>query len=69
MRRSTERVYTTHPSRRVNRWSSPGPRSNGCGRKPTPSRKLKPKDETHRKHTYYVPTDVAHRLLCDFEDA
>ncbi|MFB6112767.1 MAG: DUF2250 domain-containing protein [Halodesulfurarchaeum sp.] len=26
-------------------------------------RKLKPKDETHRKHTYYVTTDVAGELL------
>lgn len=26
-------------------------------------RKLKPKDETHRKHTYYVTTDVADELL------
>jgi predicted transcriptional regulator len=26
-------------------------------------RKLKPKDETHRKHTYYVTTDVADQLL------
>ena len=28
-------------------------------------RKLKPKDETHRKHTYYVTTDVADRVLRD----
>jgi predicted transcriptional regulator len=26
-------------------------------------RKLKPKDETHRKHTYYVATDTAEELL------
>jgi predicted transcriptional regulator len=26
-------------------------------------RKLKPKDETHRKHTYYVTTDTAEQLL------
>ena len=26
-------------------------------------RKLKPKDETHRKHTYYVATDLADELL------
>lgn len=26
-------------------------------------RKLKPKDETHRKHTYYVTTDVADALV------
>ncbi|WIV66708.1 DUF2250 domain-containing protein [Natrialbaceae archaeon AArc-T1-2] len=31
-------------------------------------RKLKPKDETHRKHTYYVTTDVADRILRDLED-
>ncbi|WP_276274152.1 DUF2250 domain-containing protein [Haloarcula litorea] len=26
-------------------------------------RKLKPKDETHKKHTYYVTTDIAEELL------
>ena len=31
-------------------------------------RKLKPKAETHRKHTYYVATDVADELLRDLED-
>jgi predicted transcriptional regulator len=30
-------------------------------------RKLKPKDETHRKHTYYVTTDEADRLLRDLD--
>jgi len=30
-------------------------------------RKLKPKDETHRKHTYYVTTDVTDRLLRDLD--
>jgi predicted transcriptional regulator len=30
-------------------------------------RKLKPKDETHRKHTYYVTTDVAEGVLRDLE--
>ncbi len=30
-------------------------------------RKLKPKDETHRKHTYYVTTDVADRILRDLD--
>ncbi len=32
-------------------------------------RKLKPKTETHRKHTYYVTTDVTDRILRDLEDA
>jgi predicted transcriptional regulator len=31
-------------------------------------RKLKPKDETHRKHTYYVTTSTADRLLREFDD-
>ncbi len=31
-------------------------------------RKLKPKTETHRKHTYYVTTDEADRILRDLED-
>jgi predicted transcriptional regulator len=31
-------------------------------------RKLKPKDETHRKHTYYVATDVADGLLRELDD-
>ncbi|WP_222918006.1 DUF2250 domain-containing protein [Natrinema sp. SYSU A 869] len=31
-------------------------------------RKLKPKDETHRKHTYYVTTDVADRILRTIND-
>jgi predicted transcriptional regulator len=31
-------------------------------------RKLKPKDETHRKHTYYVATDTAEALLRDLEE-
>jgi len=31
-------------------------------------RKLKPKSETHRKHTYYVTTSVAEQLLRDLED-
>ena len=31
-------------------------------------RKLKPKDETHRKHTYYVVTDVGDDVLRDLED-
>ncbi|WP_254824648.1 DUF2250 domain-containing protein [Haloglomus halophilum] len=31
-------------------------------------RKLKPKDETHRKHTYYVATDVADQLLRELDD-
>ncbi|MUV90360.1 DUF2250 domain-containing protein [Halapricum sp. CBA1109] len=26
-------------------------------------RKLSPKDETHKKHTYYVTTTVADRIL------
>lgn len=30
-------------------------------------RKLKPKDETHRKHTYYVTTDVADQVLRELE--
>jgi predicted transcriptional regulator len=30
-------------------------------------RKLKPKDETHRKHTYYVATDVADGLLREMD--
>jgi predicted transcriptional regulator len=31
-------------------------------------RKLKPKDETHRKHTYYVSTDRADALLRELDD-
>ncbi len=31
-------------------------------------RKLKPKAETHRKHTYYIVTDVADELLREFDD-
>jgi predicted transcriptional regulator len=31
-------------------------------------RKLKPKDETHRKHTYYVTTSVAEQLLRDLDE-
>ena len=31
-------------------------------------RKLKPKDETHRKHTYYVTTGVTDRILRDLDD-
>ena len=31
-------------------------------------RKLKPKDETHRKHTYYVTTSTAEQLLREFEE-
>lgn len=31
-------------------------------------RKLKPKDETHRKHTYYVSTDRADSLLGELDD-
>ncbi|WP_276259022.1 DUF2250 domain-containing protein [Haloglomus litoreum] len=31
-------------------------------------RKLKPKDETHRKHTYYVATDVADELLREVDE-
>lgn len=31
-------------------------------------RKLKPKDETHRKHTYYVTTTVADQILRNLED-
>jgi predicted transcriptional regulator len=31
-------------------------------------RKLKPKDETHRKHTYYVATDIADELLRELDD-
>lgn len=31
-------------------------------------RKLKPKDETHRKHTYYVTTDRAETVLRDFDE-
>lgn len=31
-------------------------------------RKLKPKDETHRKHTYYVTTSLAAELLRELED-
>jgi predicted transcriptional regulator len=31
-------------------------------------RKLKPKDETHRKHTYYVVTDRGDELLRDLAD-
>jgi predicted transcriptional regulator len=30
-------------------------------------RKLKPKDETHRKHTYYETTDEADRLLRELD--
>jgi predicted transcriptional regulator len=32
-------------------------------------RKLKPKDETHKKHTYYVTTPVAEELLRDIADS
>jgi predicted transcriptional regulator len=31
-------------------------------------RKLKPKDETHRKHTYYVATDRAEELLRELDE-
>jgi predicted transcriptional regulator len=31
-------------------------------------RKLKPKDETHRKHTYFVTTDVAEDLLRELDE-
>ena len=31
-------------------------------------RKLKPKDETHRKHTYYVTTDRGEAALRQFEE-
>ncbi|MFB6210337.1 MAG: DUF2250 domain-containing protein [Halobacteriales archaeon] len=31
-------------------------------------RKLKPKAETHRKHTYYVPTDRGESVLRELED-
>jgi predicted transcriptional regulator len=31
-------------------------------------RKLKPKDETHRKHTDYVATDIADELLRELDD-
>ncbi len=31
-------------------------------------RKLKPKTETHRKHTYYVTTTATDRILRDFEE-
>jgi predicted transcriptional regulator len=31
-------------------------------------RKLKPKKETHRKHTYYVTTDEVDRILRDIEE-
>jgi predicted transcriptional regulator len=31
-------------------------------------RKLKPKDETHRKHTYYVSTDRADALLRELDE-
>lgn len=31
-------------------------------------RTLKPKDETHRKHTYYVTTAIAEELLRDLEE-
>jgi len=31
-------------------------------------RKLKPKSETHRKHTYYVPTGVASELLRELDE-
>jgi predicted transcriptional regulator len=31
------------------------------------ARKLKPKDETHRKHTYYVATSVAETVLRELE--
>jgi predicted transcriptional regulator len=31
-------------------------------------RKLKPKDETHRKHTYYVTTSTAEELLRELDD-
>jgi Uncharacterized protein conserved in archaea len=31
-------------------------------------RKLKPKDETHRKHTYYITTDRAERMLRELDD-
>jgi predicted transcriptional regulator len=30
-------------------------------------RKLKPKDETHKKHTYYVTTDIASELLRELD--
>jgi predicted transcriptional regulator len=30
-------------------------------------RKLKPKDETHRKHTYYLATDIADALLRELD--
>jgi predicted transcriptional regulator len=32
-------------------------------------RRLKPKDETHKKHTYYVTTPVAEELLRDVTDS
>ncbi|WP_218927075.1 DUF2250 domain-containing protein [Halosimplex pelagicum] len=31
-------------------------------------RKLKPKDETHRKHTYYITTDRGEAVLRQLED-
>jgi predicted transcriptional regulator len=31
-------------------------------------RKLKPKDETHRKHTYYVTTDRGDEVLRELSD-
>ena len=31
-------------------------------------RKLKPKDETHRKHTYYVTTDSGDEVLRQLHD-
>ena len=31
-------------------------------------RKLKPKDETHKKHTYYVTTDIASELLRELDE-
>ncbi|ESS10165.1 MAG: uncharacterized protein conserved in archaea [uncultured archaeon A07HN63] len=31
-------------------------------------RKLKPKDETHRKHTYYITTDRAERMVRELDD-
>ena len=31
-------------------------------------RKLKPKDETHRKHTYYMPTDRGEQALRQLQE-
>ncbi|WP_246986849.1 DUF2250 domain-containing protein [Halorientalis marina] len=55
---------------------SAAPHPSGARNRPTyegstvkaSERKLKPKDETHRKHTEYVTTSVAEELLREFDE-